>query len=75
MYDVWRVMWFPVPKIELSRQPSDIMFLMRNWYYLIWYYNDSWKFIEFSENEKIRKEKELLEANEEQNITYVLKKS
>lgn len=75
MYDVWKVMWFPIPKTEVSREPSNISFLLKNWYYISWKYDENWNEIDMSESEKIELMEDIKTLTWDLPFTYILKLS
>lgn len=58
LFDIYKnIFW--LPKTEVWHDKSSILFLLKNWYKIVWYYDDNWDFVEFNDVQSIQSEYDL----------------
>ncbi len=70
LYDIYLSRSFSLPKYEVSHKKSAIKFLLRNWYKLYWYYDDSWNLVEFSQIDILNFQNEIFDCDWEDFLTF-----
>lgn len=59
LFSVYKLSKFKTPKTEVSHKPSTILFLLKNWYFIDWVFDDNWVLHDISKSDLFQLENDL----------------